>query len=80
MQSLPSLSMSGGSAKLRSESPGALSCDKLTVLACTLGTANEWESLSQPTCEKGYETIHPKKHAFHIKWFGFKLVFEKCCE
>ena len=34
----------------------------------------------KPTCEKGYETIHPKKHAFHIKWFGFKLVFEKCCE
>ena len=34
----------------------------------------------KPTCEKGYETIHPKKHAFHIKWFGFKFVFEKCGE
>ena len=32
MQSLPSLSMTGGSAKLMSESPDALSCDNLTVL------------------------------------------------
>ena len=55
MQSLPSLSMSGGSAKLTSESPVALSCDKLTVLVCILGTAKGGNLYSKPTCKRGTE-------------------------
>ena len=78
MQSLPSLSMSRY-AKLTSENPGGLSCDKLTVLVCILGTSMGGNLYPKPTCKRDSEKNHLKKHALHIKWFGFKLVFKTCC-